>query len=257
MNPVTRNILIGGLGLGGLVALLAGTERPASAAPPAKAFPAELVARTVDAIASGDPARMRTLAAELRALGYLHEAEQLETKAQEVERAAAKPKPGGASGGAGGAGSGPIIEPPDKSDEERQELAARLVREFAKGQAPASTIRAFQLQEGLPIDGIYGPKTAAALIKYGFVPPTPTSWPKATAEASKTAYIALLAAQSQSDPVRAEEWRIAMGKIRKGSGPGAFVSSNRLPLTAQEKTNIDALNYMTAIDSARDEMTRR
>lgn len=255
MNSVTRNILLGGLGLGGLVALLAGSAGSASAAP-AKAFPAELVARTVDAIASGDPARMRSLAAELRALGYLHEAEQLEAKAQEVERQGRiiEPKPGAGGGGGGG---GRIIEPPDKSDEERQELAARLVREFSKGQAPASTIRAFQLQEGLPIDGIYGPKTAAALIKYGFVPPTPTSWPKATAEASKTAYIALLASQSQVDPVRAEEWRIAMGKIRKGSGPGAFVSSNKLPLTEQEKKNIEAINYITAIDSAREEMTRR
>lgn len=265
MIPVAAKLFLGGLGLAGLVAL---TSSKTASAAPAKAMPAELVQRMVNALASGNPAAMRALASELRALGYIHEAEQLEAKATEIERQqaqsqprppmpkppatpAAKPPAKPAAATPAPAAGGPV-------QDGKQLLAARLVREFAKGQAPAATIKAFQLQEGLTADGIYGPKTATALIKYGFVPPTPVSWPKANAEAAKTAYIALLAAQSQRDPVRFEEWRIAMGKIRKGAGPGQFVNPDpKVPLTSQEVANVQGLSYELAMQSARDEMTRR
>ena len=178
---------------------------------------------------------MRKVASECRALGYIHEAEQLEAKALEVERAqaAANQKPPPASSAprppmpkppsSTSSPKPPPAKPPTSSGpvtDARQLLAAELVRAFAKGQAPKDVIKRFQLQEGLTADGIYGPKTAAALIKYGYVPPTPVSWPKQGTEAAKTAYIALLAAKSNDDPVRAEEWRKAMGKIRAGAGPG-------------------------------------
>lgn len=250
MIPLAAKLLLGGLGLGALIALTQGT---ASAAP-AQAMPADLVARMVKVLASGDPAAMRALALELRQRGYIHEAEQLEAKAAELERASAKPPPVASpapAAAASSSGAGAVSD-------SKQLLAARLVRELGKGQAPAATIRAFQLQEGLAVDGLYGPKTAAALIKYGFVPPTPVSWPKATAEAAKTAYLALLNAKSQEDPVRFEEWRIAMGKVRKGSGPGKLVNPDPTkPLTPQERTNVENLVYQTSLDSARSEMTRR
>lgn len=53
------------------------------------AIPASVVARISGALASGDPARMRALAAELRAEGYPDQARDLEAVAEQVEAAQA------------------------------------------------------------------------------------------------------------------------------------------------------------------------
>jgi hypothetical protein len=91
-------------------------------------------------------------------------------------------------------------------------LAAKValnLHSTAPGRENRDLLKQFQKQEGLLVDGYYGPKSAIAFIKYGIVPETPRSWPKQDAATAKAAYAALLRAQASADPTRAEEWNRA------------------------------------------------
>lgn len=63
---------------------------------------------------------------------------------------------------------------------------------------------------GLKIDGMYGPKTALAICKLGFVPPKPFYWAAKTSAQDKAEYLAEMARYAAADPKRAAEWAEAM-----------------------------------------------
>ena len=197
MLPLVAKALIGGLGLAGLLALA--SSKPAHAAPKTgEALPSDVVSRMVKALASGDPAVMRALASELRRRNFTKEADELEEMARKVEAA----KGGSSSSGSSatpGAGQGPVTD-------SKQLLAADVVRSLTSGALDRTKLKAFQLQEGLKADGVYGPQSATALIKYGFVPPTPQAWPKGQEAKAKAAYVTLLKLQAEKDSLRREEW---------------------------------------------------
>ncbi len=225
MLPVAAKVLVGLLFGGGLLALASSSAKAAQAGP-GEQLPADLASRVVMALASKDPRVMRAVAAQLRSRGFGPQADKLEAAAAVLERnQAAGTAPGSgttspapASSSAGSvpvAGSGPVTDA-------KQLLAAAVVRSITSGKPDVQKLRTFQTQEGLTPDGAYGPKTATSLIKYGFVPPTPTAWPKANAAAAKTAYAALLRVQADQDPLRREEWlqaAAAVGAPSSSSGP--------------------------------------
>lgn len=194
MAPIAMKALLGGLGLAGLVAL---ASKSKAAPKTGEVLPSDVVSRMVAVLASKDPAAMRALASELRARGFIVEAQQLEAAAAALDGKSTTP----------GAGAGPV-------QDSKQLLAAAVVRSLVAGKLDVAKLRAFQVQEGLTPDGLYGPKSATALIKYGFVPPTPTSWPAgAEGVKAKAAYAALLRVQADKDNVRHEEWLLAAAAV--------------------------------------------
>lgn len=213
MIPLAAKALLGGLGLAGLLALAG--SKPASAAPAGGgALPSDLVSRMVAALASKDPAAMRTLARELRGRGFNDDAAKLEAAAQLLEGKGQ----GGGSSSSSSSSSPPSTSPgtpaaPGPVSDAKQLLAAAVANSITTGKPDVQKLRLFQTQEGLTPDGVYGPKTATALIKYGIVPPTPTAWPKANAAAAKSAYVGLLKLQADKDPLRREEWLQAAGAV--------------------------------------------
>ena len=68
------------------------------------------------------------------------------------------------------------------------------------------TIKAYQTEQGVKVDGFYGPKTAETLIKFGFVPATPWIWPKTGTAKAKSDWRELTADMAERDPQRADEW---------------------------------------------------
>lgn len=68
------------------------------------------------------------------------------------------------------------------------------------------TIRAYQTEQGLKPDGLYGPNTAESLIPFGFVPETPWIWPRNNTSQAKRDWKELTADMAEQDPQRAEEW---------------------------------------------------
>lgn len=74
------------------------------------------------------------------------------------------------------------------------------------------TIKAYQTEQGLKSDGLYGPNTAESLIQYGFVPSTPWIWPKQNTSQVKADWKQLTRDMATQDPQRADEWAEA-GRI--------------------------------------------
>lgn len=68
------------------------------------------------------------------------------------------------------------------------------------------TIKAYQTEQGLKPDGLYGPDTAESLIQYGFVPASPWIWPKSGASQAKADWRDLTQDMANRDPQRADEW---------------------------------------------------
>lgn len=204
MAPIALKALLGGLGLAGLVALASSSK---AAPKTGEVLPSDVVSRMVSVLASKDPAAMRALASELRARGFIVEAQQLEAAAAALDGKPATTTPG--------AGAGPV-------QDQKQLLAAAVVRSIANGKLDVAKLRAFQVQEGLTPDGLYGPKSATALIKYGFVPPTPTAWPAgADGPKARAAYSLLLRTQADKDQVRREEWLLAAAAVEPKPAPAA------------------------------------
>jgi peptidoglycan hydrolase-like protein with peptidoglycan-binding domain len=181
----------------------------------------------VAALALGDPAQLRKVAGELRAHGFTKDAEKLEAEATKIEKAKAS--------GSSSSSSGPGVFPGTSAGPETnpKQLTAAAV---ARAPSDATKVRPFQTQEGLAADGKYGPKTAIALIKYGFVPPTPLYWPS-DGGAARAAYIAALKTKAAEDDVRREEWlqaatrAAAPSSTPSSSSSSASSSSSSTPAT--------------------------
>jgi hypothetical protein len=175
-----------------------------------------------DALLSGDPQKMRQVAAEVEAAGYKPQADSLRAAAATVEATIkgtppVQPPPGVVQ-------TPPLISLPPAvaanagggGNDVAKSLAGRLalhLSSVAKGSEDKSLVTAFQNQEkgrGFYVgnlDGLYGPKSALALAKdYGIVPPKPYYWPKNSMAASKKAYNQALLAIGAQDAPRAEEW---------------------------------------------------
>lgn len=80
------------------------------------------------------------------------------------------------------------------------------LKNTSKYQESKGLVRAFQEQEGLKADGLYGPKTALQVATYGIVPPRPRYWAKKTAKVDKDTYAAKMVQYSVKDPVQAADW---------------------------------------------------
>lgn len=246
MIPLAAKLIIGGLGFAGLLALgsSSASAKPAGAS---SGIPSDLAQRMVTALALGDPAKLRAVASELRARGFNADAEKLEAEAAKIE-AGGKPSvtpPSSSAGTKPPASSPPTTASPPGAlpgttagpVTDAKQLAAAAVARTPKD---ATKVRAFQTQEGLVSDGKYGPKSATALIKYGFVPPTPLAWPSDN-NASRNLYVALLKAQADKDPVRREEWLQAaqaaslpaVAPAGTGQPASAPVSPTNIPILRQ------------------------
>lgn len=275
MLPLAAKFLLGGLGVAALAAVASSGTAKAGEVPP---MPAELVDRMVAALARKDPRELRMLAGELRALGYPEQAQSLIAAAVELEKAQGKPptsKPPAAGSNAPrpqivpAAGGGytlpstapisPLGTPTGPVQDARQLLAAEVARSALKTGTPdAGLVRKFQLQEGLTVDGKWGPKSAVAIIKYGIVPPTPKVWPKNATSAAQEAYYVLLTRQAATDPARKEEWQAAARKItaiQKSAGAAQVVATApTAPVFAQVAPGVSAAEF--AVSSALKELSQ-
>lgn len=178
-------------------------------------MPAALVKEVNAAVESAEPGVMRQVAAKIRKAGFPVAATSLEAAANDVEAAINKVP-------ATRAGVNPA---PKADDPEARALAGRLAgllsgmsaAEARTADAVKNLVLAFQGQEKKRrfyignLDGLYGPKTALALVQdHGIVPPPPLFWPQKTVAASQAAYKQVLGQYMAADPQRAEEWAQAM-----------------------------------------------
>ncbi len=118
---------------------------------------------------------------------------QAQSQAPQVITVKPKPSAGGTSGSKAGAN-----------------LAIELQRHLALHpiwKEDRALVKKFQAQEGLTVDGLYGPQTAKASAKYDLVPTRPYYWPKSTATAAKGEWRTYALAQAMRDPSRSEEWK--------------------------------------------------
>ncbi|HET9930202.1 MAG TPA: hypothetical protein VFQ35_05935 [Polyangiaceae bacterium] len=113
-------------------------------------------------------------------------------------------------------GPSPVPLPPGNpiTSQQAQRLAlaqqvAMHLQNTSRYKEDQALVKAFQSQEGLVVDGLYGYKSALALVSYGIVPPRPFYWRSSSAKADKSAYSKALIAQSVADPARAADWRAA------------------------------------------------
>lgn len=244
MLALMPKLLAGGLALGLAVAAASKAKAAVSTSPD---MPPTLVNAMVSAIASRDPGTMRAVALKLESLGWPLPAEDLRKTANEIEAenqmartsaelmptapvASVAPPPVVTSTGA--------IQPaqvvsPGTPASAKQVLAAKVslnLHNTAAGRENKTLVKEFQTQEGLVADGIYGPKSAIAFIKYGIVPETPRSWPKADAATAKAAYAAVLRTQAASDPTRAEEWLRAANAVQSTAKAAPAAAKKPVPL---------------------------
>jgi hypothetical protein len=112
----------------------------------------------------------------------------------------------------------PQVSQQQSANRARAAMLTLQLKTAKKGTAsePRALVKEFQLVERLPrTDGSYGTETALALAdRYGIVPPKPLYFGKkggdfATYTRDKNAYSTHLLNLAQSDPQRADEWRIA------------------------------------------------
>jgi hypothetical protein len=182
-------------------------------------MPAALIAEVNAAVESAEPSVMRATAAKVRKAGFPVAATSLEAAALDVEKAIQGTKPTRAG-----------VNPAPKADDpDARALAGRLAgllsgmssAEAQASDAVKNLTLAFQSQEKRRgfyvgnLDGLYGPKTALALVQdHGIVPPAPLRWPKKSVPQSQAAYRSALATYVAADPQRAEEWTQAMNLNR-------------------------------------------
>ena len=89
------------------------------------------------------------------------------------------------------------------------QAAAMNLRNTSRYQEDKALIKSFQSQEGLVVDGLYGPKSALAMARYGVVPPRPRYWSAKTMQADKANYTKAMVAFAATDPSRAADWTAA------------------------------------------------
>lgn len=101
----------------------------------------------------------------------------------------------------------------DEVSEAESQLALTIFQMVSEGPAGRASkasgfrdMKAFQAQEEVKVDGIYGTQTALQLIPYGFVPPHPWA---GFEDGKRQAYNAEMRAWAKKDPQRAEEWLAA------------------------------------------------
>ena len=224
--------LITALGLGSIVGaalLVFGRSSTASAAPRPQPLPSTLTVqdRMAAAIATNNYTAIMNEAAKLRSEGHTDAANALQAAAAEM----ATRGPGGPAmqaaqnyGRSPGQPTGtpapipstiPVVtvpvtttQPTDPGFGERKARAERFglyISTAAKLNADPQ-VKAFQLQEGLTVDGLYGPKTAVALASYGVIPRKPLYWSRNNWGEQKTAYQATMLDYARKDPARAQQW---------------------------------------------------
>jgi hypothetical protein len=242
MLALMPKLLAGGLALG--LAVAAASKAKAADAPD---MPPTLVNAMVQAIASRDPGVMRAVAVKLESLGYPLPAADLRKTADEVEaenqmsrtQAALMPTapvvsvgPSPTVSSTGAITPVPAVSPGTPASA-AQVLAAKValnLHSTAAGRENRDLLKQFQKQEGLVVDGYYGPKSAIAFIKYGIVPETPRQWPKADAATAKAAYASVLRSQAAADPTRAEEWTRAANAVSSPAKVAPAAAKKPVPL---------------------------
>lgn len=214
------------LALGAGLLFLMGSGNASAKSKPKTA--ADYQSRIAAAISAGDHAELYRIADEMHRAGLAVEAQALRNTAQGLE-ALSKTAPPGAPviAPSPAVPNPPIVVPPvivpspvplpagvpiTPAEQARRTLAQQLavnLRNTSVYNEDRGLVKRFQLQEALKQDGLYGPRTAEALIRYGIVPPRPRYWAKKTVSAEKTAWRALMNAQATRDPARAADWHAA------------------------------------------------
>lgn len=216
-----------------------GSKTPPSSPPatkkppqPATAIPPQNVLdRIVAAVATQDPDKMRLLATDLDAEGWVLQADDLRRAADiatflragglkppgtvmqgDAMRAPARPQPSTPLPGL----VAPQLSPPELHPKRLQ--AQMLIREIEEHQHDTkedrSLVAAFQANNGLKASGYYTPGTAICLAEqYGLVPPEPY-WPTSGRVKAKANYVKRLRAIAARDPQRREEFERAAENIK-------------------------------------------
>ncbi len=94
-------------------------------------------------------------------------------------------------------------------------LVAKWGLPGARNKEDKAQVTAYQRQEGLTADGLYGVGTGLSLIKYGLIPSKPFYFskdPKKTAEA-KARWLKTITDMAASDPARSAQW-LAVADVR-------------------------------------------
>lgn len=192
--------------------------------PPKDASSVDWQTAIADAIASGDPKKMRELARALDAAGYHEAAADLLAMAAQIEssnvqtgKPPGKPQAGGVvvpirPGVSPGGGPAPISPEGAATAIGQAQSLANYLREVGKPSGAARSnprVKAWQAQEGLVTDGKYGPKTAKRIAVYRVVPPKPWYWPKTNTQAALSDYRDYMLQRSVEDPSQADLWKVA------------------------------------------------
>lgn len=216
---------------------------------PGKASPLDFQGRIADALSRGDADALLRIASDMQAAGLIAEAEALRVSATNLRALGAMVtpatpgKPPSSPGLPSIAPSTAIPNPPapfpslgfptnvqmpplvmpsaiplpagsnmSAADELRLAVAqgmAMNLRNTSRYQEDKQLVKAFQAQEKLVVDGLYGPKSALALARHGIVPPRPRYWTTKTMKTDKVDYAAAMLRFALVDPARAADWTAA------------------------------------------------
>lgn len=114
------------------------------------------------------------------------------------------------------AGTATSVTPTNAEHAARKERAQRLalhLKYARKGQEDTTQVKAFQAQEGLIVDGKYGPKSALAIAAYGIVPPKPLYWHRTTFVTQKQEYRDAIQAYAAKAPQNERELWIEAANV--------------------------------------------
>src|SRR5262249_3834820 len=114
------------------------------------------------------------------------------------------------------------------------------LRSATVGKEDRNRVKAFQSQEHLKADGLYGPQTALAVASYNIVPVKPFYWPRTNADAAKKGYAEamLIHAQSSGDPIQAALWKQASAKVL-----GRRTAATPITKTERIATGVPLVSY--------------
>lgn len=155
--------------------------------------------------AQGSPVLLRQMADFLDSMGFRAEANQLRNQAVAIERAGSLPTTPSTL-------PTTTVPPLVIVSNPRRELAQDTVIDLNGNPKsgvvgkPNSMLKLFQEQEGLVIDGLYGPKSGLAVATYGIIPPKPRQYNTKNMAKDKATYKAAMLEYAQSDPARRVQW---------------------------------------------------